>query len=177
MIFQDPYGSLNPRMTVEELIGEALDIHQLAPGKGERRRRILELLDAVGLHSAQMQRYPHEFSGGQRKRIALARALVLRPRLLILDEVFSGLDLLIAARILKQLMELRAEQDLTLLFASHDLSLLARAVDSIAVMQHGQIVEQGSTSDILNRPQHPHSKSLVLAYERLQNTKAKGASQ
>jgi ABC-type glutathione transport system ATPase component len=176
LIFQDAYAALNPGFTATELVEEPLVVQQIG-NKIERRDCARDMLRRLGISEDRHKCRPREFSGGQRKRIALARALVLRPRLLILDEVFSGLDLLIAVEILKQLMELRAEQGLTLLFASHDLSLLARTVDSIAVMQHGQIVEQGSTSDILNHPQHPHSQSLVLAYERLQNISAKGASQ
>ena len=176
LTFQDAYAALNPGFTAIELVEEPLIVQKFG-NRVEWRDRAHEMLRRLGIPEDRHKCRPQEFSGGQRKRIALARALVLRPRLLMLDEVFSGLDLPIAAQILKQLMELRAEQDLTLLFASHDLGFLARTVDSIAVMQHGQIVEQGSTSDLLNRPQHPHTKSLVFAHERLQNIKAKGASQ
>jgi ABC-type dipeptide/oligopeptide/nickel transport system ATPase subunit len=176
LIFQDASAALNPGFTATELVEEPLVIQKIG-SKIQRRDRASEMLRRLGIPEDRHKCRPQEFSGGQRKRIALARALVLRPRLLILDEVFSGLDLLLAAQILQQLMELRVEQDLTLLFASHDLNFLARTVDSIAVMQHGQIVEQGSTSDLLNRPQHPHTQSLVFAHERLQNMKARGASQ
>jgi ABC-type glutathione transport system ATPase component len=176
LVFQDAYAALNPGFTAIELVEEPLVIQKVG-NKIERRNRAGAMLRRLGIPEDRYNCRPQEFSGGQRKRIALARALVMRPRLLILDEVFSGLDLLIAAQILKQLMELRAEQHLTLLFASHDLSFLAGAVDSIAVMQHGQIVEQGSTSDILNRPQHLHTKSLVFAHERMRNRKARGAGQ
>jgi peptide/nickel transport system ATP-binding protein len=176
LIFQDASAALNPRFTAIELVEEPLVIQKIG-GRSEQRARASEILQKLGIPEGRHQCRPQEFSGGQRKRIALARAMVLRPRLLILDEVFSGLDLLVAAEILTQLMELRAEQDLTLLFSSHDLSFLARAVDSIAVMQDGKIVEQGSTADLFNRPQHQYTKSLISAYERLQSTKAKGAGQ
>jgi len=174
LIFQDASAALNPGFTAAELVEEPLVIQKIG-NRGEQRGRAREILQRLGIPEARHQCRSQEFSGGQRKRIALARALVLRPRLLILDEVLSGLDLLIAAQILKQLMELRAEQGLALLFASHDLNLLARTVDSIAVMQHGQIVEQGSTPDLFNRPQHPYTRSLISAYEQLQDTRARGA--
>lgn len=176
LIFQDASAALNPGFTAIELVEEPLVIQKVG-SKSEQRDRAREILLKLGIPESRHQRRSHEFSGGQRKRIALARALVLCPRLLILDEVFSGLDLLVAAQILKQLMELRAEQGLALLFSSHDLSFLAQAVDSIAVMQRGQIVEQGCTRDLFSRPQHPYTRSLFLAHEQLQSAKAKGAGQ
>jgi peptide/nickel transport system ATP-binding protein len=176
LIFQDASAALNPGFTAIELVEEPL-VAQKIGSKAERRDRAREMLQRLGIPESRHHCRPNEFSGGQRKRLALARALVLRPRLLILDEVFAGIDLLIAAQILKQLMELRSEQALTLLFASHDLSFLAGTVDSIAVMQSGQIVEQGSAPDILTRPRHPYTKSLISAHERLQRTTAKGAGQ
>jgi ABC-type glutathione transport system ATPase component len=176
LIFQDASAALNPRFTATELVEEPLVIQKIGTPT-ERHDRATEMLRTLGIPEERHNSRPPEFSGGQRKRIALARALVLRPRLLILDEVFAGLDLLIANEILSQLMELRSQQDLTLLFTSHDLSFLARRVDSIAVMQHGKIVEQGSACDILSRPQHPYTKSLISAHERLQRTTAKGAGQ
>ncbi len=176
LTFQDASAALNPRFTAVELVEEPLVIQKIGTIT-ERHDRATEMLRVLRIPEERHASRPQEFSGGQRKRIALARALVLRPRLLILDEVFAGIDLLIANEILSQLMELRSQQDLTLLFTSHDLSFLARSVDSIAVMQHGKIVEQGSTSEIFKRPQHPHTRSLICAYERLHDTRARGAGQ
>jgi peptide/nickel transport system ATP-binding protein len=175
VIFQDASAALNPRFSALELVQEPLIIQKIG-SKSEQLARASEILQKLGIDEARHQCRPHEFSGGQRKRIALARAIVIRPRLLILDEVFSGLDLLVAGQILKQLMELRAQQELTLLFSSHDLRFLARSVDSVIVMYQGRIVEQGSASDVFHRPQHPYTKSLMAADDYFQNAKATGAS-
>jgi ABC-type glutathione transport system ATPase component len=176
LIFQDATAALNPRLTAIDLVEEPLVIQQIG-GRNERRERAREVLQKLDIPADRHKCRPEEFSGGQRNRIALARSLVLNPRLLILDEVFSGLDLLIASQILKQLLQLRSEQDLTLLFVSHDLNFLARAVDSIMVMQHGKIVEQGKLLDLFRHAQHPQTRSLLAAHQKLQSGKAKGAAQ
>jgi len=175
VIFQDASGSLNPGFTAAELVEEPLLIQGIG-SRSERTRRACEVLERLGILQERHACRPHEFSGGQRRRIGLARALVLNPSLMILDEVFSGLDLTTSSQILQLLLKLRAEQDLTLLFISHDLTLLAAAVDSVLVMQGGMIVEQGRTADLAAHSQHPHTRALFSAYEELSHTKAKGAA-
>lgn len=163
MIFQDPYASLNPRMTVSEIIGEGFDIHGLYRNKKERYERIAELLESVGLNREHANRYAHEFSGGQRQRIGIARALSLKPKFIIADEPISALDVSIQAQVVNLLKALQREQNLTYLFIAHDLSMVKYISDRIAVMHHGKIVELGPAAEIYANPVHPYTKSLLSA--------------
>jgi oligopeptide/dipeptide ABC transporter ATP-binding protein len=165
-IFQDPYESLNPRMKVEEIVGEGLEVHRIARGK-EKSRRVSELLKKVGLHPQDAQRYPHEFSGGQRQRIGIARAISLNPELIVADEPVSALDVSIQAQILNLLMDLRDQLGLTYLFISHDLRVVKYISDRIAVMYMGKIVEMGSSEDLFKRPLHPYTQVLLKAIPSL----------
>ena len=162
MIFQDPFSSLNPRLTVKDLISEPLDIHDVAKGK-EAEERVAELMRAVGLDPAYMRRYPHEFSGGQRQRIGLARTLSLNPRLIVADEPVSALDVSVQAQVLNLLQELQANLGLTLLFVAHDLSVVEHISDRIAVMYVGKIVELANTDELLYHPLHPYTEALLSA--------------
>ncbi|MEK5078297.1 ATP-binding cassette domain-containing protein [Solibacillus sp. FSL W7-1436] len=163
MIFQDPYASLNPRMTAGELIAEGFDIHGLYKNKKERQARIGELLEAVGLTREHANRYAHEFSGGQRQRIGIARALSLDPSFIIADEPISALDVSIQAQVVNLLKQLQKERGLTYLFIAHDLSMVKYISDRIAVMYRGKILELGSADEIYNNPIHPYTKSLLSA--------------
>ncbi len=162
MIFQDPFSSLNPRLTVKDLIGEPLIIHKEASGRA-LEDRVSELMSAVGLDPNYMRRYPHEFSGGQRQRIGLARTLALRPRLIIADEPVSALDVSIQAQVLNLLQELKDELGLTYLFIAHDLSVVEHMCDRIAVMYVGRLVEVADSDTLLRRPLHPYTEALVSA--------------
>ncbi|NKD55093.1 MULTISPECIES: ABC transporter ATP-binding protein [unclassified Haematospirillum] len=162
IVFQDPWGSLSPRMTVRDIIGEGLDIH--CPGnKQDREAAIQAILDEVGLTPDHADRYPHEFSGGQRQRIGIARALVLKPRLLVLDEPTSALDVSIQAQIIALLRNLQQRHHLSCLFISHDLRAVRALADTILVMKNGQAVEYGPTSTVLKDPQHPYTQTLLAA--------------
>lgn len=163
MIFQDPYASLNPRMTAGEIIGEGFDIHGLYKNKEERRKRVGELLEAVGLNKEHANRYAHEFSGGQRQRIGIARALSLDPSFIIADEPISALDVSIQAQVVNLLKRLQKARNLTYLFIAHDLSMVKYISDRIAVMYRGKIVELGTADEIYNHPIHPYTKSLLSA--------------
>ncbi|MFC7686013.1 ABC transporter ATP-binding protein [Ureibacillus sp. GCM10028918] len=163
MIFQDPYASLNPRMTAGEIIGEGFDIHGLYKNKKERRDHIGNLLEAVGLNREHANRYAHEFSGGQRQRIGIARALSLNPSFIIADEPISALDVSIQAQVVNLLKKLQKERNLTYLFIAHDLSMVKYISDRIAVMYRGRIVELGEANEIYNNPIHPYTKSLLSA--------------
>lgn len=163
MIFQDPYASLNPRMTVSEIIGEGFDIHGMYPNRKERSERVAELLEAVGLNHEHATRYAHEFSGGQRQRIGIARALSLNPKFIIADEPISALDVSIQAQVVNLLKKLQAESNLTYLFIAHDLSMVKYISDRIAVMYGGKVVELGPADRIYSNPIHPYTKSLLSA--------------
>ncbi|BCX04326.1 MAG: ABC transporter ATP-binding protein [Candidatus Roseilinea sp.] len=162
MIFQDPFSSLNPRLTVKDLISEPLEIHGVARGK-EAEARVAELMRAVGLDPNYMNRYPHEFSGGQRQRIGLARTLSLNPRLVIADEPVSALDVSVQAQVLNLLEELKDRLGLTLIFIAHDLSVVEHISDRIAVMYVGKIVEMAETEELLHNPLHPYTEALLSA--------------
>ena len=163
MVFQDPYSSLNPRMTVSDIIGEPLDVHKLYKTKEERMARILELMDHVGLNSEHASRYAHEFSGGQRQRIGIARALAVNPDFIVCDEPVSALDVSIQAQVINMFDELQDKLGLTYLFIAHDLLVVRHISDRIAVMYLGKMVELADAAEIYERPLHPYSKSLLSA--------------
>lgn len=163
MIFQDPYASLNPRFKVLDIIGQALDIHKLVKSKAERRERVEELLEMVGLDAAHAMRYPHEFSGGQRQRIGIARALAVEPKFIVCDEPLSALDVSIQAQIVKLLDNLQQRLGLTYLFIAHDLSMVKHISDRVAVMFGGKIVELAESEELYTNPQHEYTKSLLSA--------------
>ncbi|HEX8165154.1 MAG TPA: dipeptide ABC transporter ATP-binding protein [Beijerinckiaceae bacterium] len=162
LIFQDPFASLNPRMTVGQILAEPLMLHDIVPAS-ERRRRVADLLDMVGLQPFYAGRYPHEFSGGQRQRIVIARALAVEPRIVICDEPVSALDVSIRAQILNLLKELQGRLGLAYIFISHDLSVVKHIADRIAVMYLGRIVETGPAETIFSDPRHPYTRALLSA--------------
>ena len=168
IIFQDPFSSLNPRFTVQELVGEGLRVHEPALTKAEYTRRIAEVLEEVGLSAMMLQRYAHEFSGGQRQRLAIARALILRPRFLILDEATSALDVSVQAQILNLLRDLQARHQLTYLFITHDLGVIQYLAHAVAIMYLGRIVEYGETTAVFEHPAHPYTQSLLAAVPSLE---------
>jgi ABC-type microcin C transport system duplicated ATPase subunit YejF len=163
MIFQDPFASLNPRMRVGEIVAEPLAIHEPGLARSERFERAAAILKRVGLHENAMQRYPHEFSGGQRQRIGIARALILRPKLIVADEPVSALDVSVGAQVLLLLQELQRELALTYIFISHSLPVVAQIAARIAVMRAGQFVETGAAAQILHEPKHEYTKELLSA--------------
>ncbi len=162
MIFQDPYASLNPRKRVGQIVGEPLRLQRLASG-AELRRRVQELFERVGLSPEHYERYPHEFSGGQRQRIGIARALALRPKLIVADEPVSALDVSIRAQIVNLLADLQDEFGLTYLFVAHDIGVVRHVSDRIAVMHEGRIVEQGPADNVCEQPSDPYTKALLAA--------------
>lgn len=163
MIFQDPQASLNPRMTVGEIISEGMVIHKMYKTSDEMREKVYELLELVGLNKEHINRFPHEFSGGQRQRIGIARALALEPEILICDEPISALDVSIQAQVVNLLKDLQKEKGLTMIFIAHDLSMVKYISDRVAVMFRGKIVELGSPDEVYNNPQHIYTKSLISA--------------
>jgi oligopeptide/dipeptide ABC transporter ATP-binding protein len=163
MIFQDPYASLNPRKSVAEIVGEPLDIHQLVKNKRERQERIQSALSSVGLGNEALKRYPHEFSGGQRQRIGIARALTVRPKLIIADEPVSALDVSIQAQVINLIQDLQNEFGLTYLLIAHNLSVIKHISDRIAVMYLGMIVELADKKTLFSNPLHPYTKALLSA--------------
>lgn len=163
MIFQDPQASLNPRMTVGDIIAEGIDLHKLAKSKKERMEKVYGLLELVGLNREHASRFPHEFSGGQRQRIGIARALAVDPEVLICDEPISALDVSIQAQVVNLLKDLQKERNLTLLFIAHDLSMVKYISDRVAVMYRGKVVELGEPDAVYNHPVHSYTKSLISA--------------
>ena len=163
MVFQDPYASLDPRMTVGDIVGEAIDIHKLAANKKERHDRIISMLEKVGLNSEHANRYPHEFSGGQRQRVGIARALAVNPQFSVCDEPISALDVSIQAQVVNMFEELQEQMGLTYLFIAHDLSVVKHISDRIGVMYLGKMVELADSYELVARSLHPYTKSLISA--------------
>ncbi len=163
MIFQDPFGSLNPRLSIFQIVGEALEIHFPTMTREDRRARVAELMKQVGLKPEMMERYPHEFSGGQRQRIGIARALAVKPEFIVCDEPVSALDVSVQAQIVNLLQDLQDELGLTYLFIAHDLAVVEHISDQVLVMYHGKIVESASAEQIYENPQHDYTKRLLAA--------------
>jgi oligopeptide/dipeptide ABC transporter ATP-binding protein len=162
MMFQDPYGSLNPRMNIEQIVGEPLLVHRVGSSK-DRRDRVVDLMEKVGLSAAQMSRYPHEFSGGQRQRIGIARALALDPKFIICDEPVSALDVSIQSQIINLMQDLQNQFNLTYLFIAHDLAVVEHISDVVAVMYLGRIVEYADRDTLYANPMHPYTRALLSA--------------
>jgi peptide/nickel transport system ATP-binding protein len=168
MVFQDPYGSLDPRQSVERIVAEPLEgLGHAQLDRSERNRRVAKVLDEVGLRAADAHKYPHEFSGGQRQRIAIARALVTRPQLIVADEPVSALDVSVQAQVLNLMQDLRAEHGLAYLFISHDLAVVDLVCEDLIVLHHGQVVEAGPAQQVLSAPAHAYTRALIAAVPHL----------
>ena len=167
MVFQDPYGSLDPRMTVERIVSEPLATLNEKPGREARRLQVLEVLEQVGLRAQDADKYPHEFSGGQRQRIAIARALITRPRLIVADEPVSALDVSVQAQVLNLMQDLQRELGLSYLFISHDLAVVQHVCDQVLVLHQGLVVERGTPRQLFSTPAHPYTQALVRAAPRV----------
>jgi microcin C transport system ATP-binding protein len=163
IVFQDPFGSLSPRMSVAQIVGEGLRVHEPAVAPAEHERAIVQALEEVGLDPESRHRYPHEFSGGQRQRIAIARAMVLKPRFVVLDEPTSALDMSVQAQIVDLLRELQARHRVAYLFISHDLRVIRALSDEVLVMRDGRVVEHGPAAQIFERPREPYTRALISA--------------
>ena len=175
MVFQDPYASLDPRMTVGDIVGEAIDIHKLAANKRERHDMIISMLERVGLNSEHANRYPHEFSGGQRQRVGIARALAVNPQFIVCDEPISALDVSIQAQVVNMFEELQEQMGLTYLFIAHDLSVVKHISDRIGVMYLGKMVELADSYELVARSLHPYTKSLISAIPIADPVKARAS--
>ena len=167
MVFQDPYGSLDPRMTVERIISEPLTTLAGKPSRAAQRQQVLAVLDQVGLRAQDADKYPHEFSGGQRQRIAIARALITRPKLIVADEPVSALDVSVQAQVLNLMQDLQRELGLSYLFISHDLAVVQHVCDQVIVLYQGEIVERGTPQKLFSAPEHPYTQALVKAAPRV----------
>ena len=163
IVFQDPFGSLSPRMTVEEIVGEGLTVHEPKLSLKEKKNKILEALEQVELDHGALNKFPHEFSGGQRQRVAIARALILKPKLILLDEPTSALDVSIQMQVIKLLIRLQEEHGLAYLCISHDLRVVRALSDTVYVMKEGKVVESGAADELFNNPSHPYTQELLKA--------------
>jgi len=163
MVFQDPFASLNPKMKIVDTVGEGLKVHNPSLSKAQRREKVAETLKLCGLGEEALDRYPHQFSGGQRQRVGIARALIVEPEVLVLDEPVSALDVSVQAQILNLLKQLQAEKGLAYLFISHDLSVVQHISSRVMVMFAGYVVEEGDIEQVFNHPKHPYTKSLLDA--------------
>ncbi|MFB5193629.1 ABC transporter ATP-binding protein [Neobacillus sp. KR4-4] len=172
MVFQDPYASLNPRKTIRQILLEPLKVHGIGSSRGERIKRVEEIIEVVGLRKEHLDRHPHDFSGGQRQRIGIARALILKPKVIIADEPVSALDVSIQSQVLNLLKDLKKEFNLTLIFISHDLSVVRHLCDRIAVMYLGRVVEIADKKQLFTNPSHPYTSALLSAVP-IANPKAK----
>jgi peptide/nickel transport system ATP-binding protein len=173
VVFQDPYGSFNPRHKVERLVAEPLHLMESTPDRSERRQRVAASLAEVGLRTADMDKYPHEFSGGQRQRLSIARALITRPKLIVADEPVSALDVSIRAQILDLFADLNHRLGVAYLFITHDLTVARAITDDVMVMHEGRIVERGRTGDVLDAPQSEAGRALVDAAPDLERALAR----
>jgi microcin C transport system ATP-binding protein len=177
VVFQDPYGSLSPRMSVGEIIAEGLRVHEKSLSADERDRRVAQALDEVGLDTATRWRFPHEFSGGQRQRIAIARAMVLKPRFVMLDEPTSALDMSVQAQVVDLLRDLQAKHDLAYLFISHDLKVVKALANDMIVMRHGKVVESGPAKSIFEAPKEDYTRALMAAAFNIEAVKTAAISE
>lgn len=169
IVFQDPFSSLNPRMTIQDILSEPFDIHNIYTDKKEKNEKIVELIEEIGLTAQDLDRYPHEFSGGQLQRIGIARAIALKPKLVICDEPVSALDVSIQSQILNLLMDLRDKYGLGYIFIAHDLAVIEHISDDVAVMYLGQIVEYTTKQQLFEDPKHPYTKALLESIPSFQN--------